>query len=171
MSAKYYILLANEQHSNYLLYAVVLTVGSYKNGATDASINPTKSGEGFGQFDLVTNLGGIPPTGATATINPTITSNTAAQYHVGKDLWPELEVNSTVWYGGKHDGKVETLHAPGIVASKFSLRRHETQSRSVWPLASVSRLRSPAIRSIITVRFSRAAFSSKMSRNEVWRSK
>lgn len=133
MSAKYRILSANELHGNYLLSAfVVATVptGSYKNGATDASINPTLSGgKGFGRFDVITNLGGTLPTGGTATTGRSIVSNTAAQYHVSKYLWPELEINSTAWHGGTRDGKVQTFLCPGIMASKFSLRPHETQSR------------------------------------------
>ena len=133
MSAKYRILTGNEQHCNYLLSAfVVATVptGSYKNGATDASVNPALSaGKGFGRFDVITNLGGTLPTGGTATTGRTITSNTAAQYHIGKYLWPELEINSTAWHGGTHDGKVQTFLCPGIMASKFSLRPRETRSR------------------------------------------
>jgi hypothetical protein len=134
MSAKYRILSANEQHGNYLLSAfVVATVptGSYKNGATDASINPTLSGgKGFGRFDVITNLGGTLPTGGTATTGRTITSNTAAQYHVGKYLWPELEINSTAWFGGTRDGKVQTFLCPGIMASKFPLHPQESKSRT-----------------------------------------
>lgn len=133
MSAKYRILSGNEQHGNYMLSAfVVATVptGSHKNGATDASVNPTLSGgKGFGRFDIITNLGGTLPTGNTVNTGRTIVSNTAAQYHVGKYLWPELEINSTAWHGGTRDGKVQTFLCPGIMASKFSLQPHETQSR------------------------------------------
>jgi len=133
MSAKYRILSGNEQHGNYMLSAfVVATVptGSYKNGATDASINPSLSGgKGFGRFDVITNLGGTLPTGGTATTGRTFTSNTAAQYHIGKYVWPELEINSTAWHGGTHDGKVQTFLTPGVMASKFSLRPQETKSR------------------------------------------
>ena len=134
MSAKYRILSANEQHGNYLLSAFVvatLPTGSYKNGATNASINPTLSGgKGFGRFDVITNLGGTLPTGNTTTTGRTITSNTAAQYHVGKYLWPELEINSTAWYGGTHDGKVQTFLTPGIMTSKFAVHPQESKSRT-----------------------------------------
>ncbi len=134
MSAKYRILSANEQHGNYLLSAFVVATfptGSYKNGATNASINPTLSGgKGFGRFDVITNLGGTLPTGNTATTGRTITSNTAAQYHLGKYLWPELEINSTAWYGGTHDGKVQTFLTPGIMTSKFALHPQESKSRT-----------------------------------------
>ena len=134
VSAKYRILSANEQHGNYLLSTfVVATVptGSYKNGATDASINPTLSGgKGFGRFDVITNLGGTLPTGGTAVTGRTITSNTAFQYHLGKYLWPELEINTTAWYGGARDGKVQTFLSPGIMTSKFALHPQESKSRS-----------------------------------------
>ncbi len=134
VSAKYRILSANEQHGNYLLSTfVVATVptGSYKNGATDASINPTLSGgKGFGRFDVITNLGGTLPTGGTAVTGRTITSNTAFQYHLGKYLWPDLEINTTAWFGGARDGKVQTFLSPGIMTSKFALHPQESKSRS-----------------------------------------
>lgn len=134
MSAKFRILSANEQHGNYLLSAfIVATVptGSYKNGATDASVNPTISaGKGFGRFDIITNLGGTLPTGGSASSGRTITTNTAAQYHIGKYLWPELELNSTSWYGGAHDGKTQAFLTPGIMTSKFALHSQEAKSRT-----------------------------------------
>jgi hypothetical protein len=134
MSAKFRILSGDEEHGNYLLSAfVVATVptGSYKNGATDASINPTLSGgKGFGRFDVITNLGGTLPTGNTATTGRTITTNTAAQYHIGKYIWPELELNSTSWYGGTRDGKTQAFLCPGLMASKFALHPQDKKSRT-----------------------------------------
>ena len=98
MSAKYRILSANEQHGNYLLSAfVVATVptGSYKNGATDASINPTLSGgKGFGRFDVITNLGGTLPTGGTphrSLHHPTQHSSTTSANTSGQKLRSTLQ--------------------------------------------------------------------------------
>lgn len=134
MSAKYRILSANELHGNYLLSALVIATvptGSYKNGAPNASINPTLSGgKGFGRFDVIANLGGTLPTGNTNTTGRTITINTAAQYHLSKYLWPELEINSTAWHGGTHDGKTQTFLTPGIMASRFALHPSEPPSRT-----------------------------------------
>jgi hypothetical protein len=134
VSAKYRIATGNEKHGNYLLSAfVVATVptGSYKNGATDASINPTLSGgKGFGRFDVMSNVGGTLPTGGTATTGRTVVTNTLGQYHLGKYLWPEVEINSTAWYGGTHDGKVQTFLSPGIMAGKFALHPGDPHSRS-----------------------------------------
>ncbi|MEO6805831.1 MAG: hypothetical protein ABI286_10650 [Edaphobacter sp.] len=133
MSAKFRILSANEQHGNYLLSAFIIATvpsGSYKNGATDASVNPTISGgKGFGRFDIITNLGGTLPRGGTVISGRTITTNTAAQYHMGRYLWPELELNSTPWYGGTRDGKTQAFLTPGIMTSKFALHSQEANSR------------------------------------------
>ena len=65
----------------------------------------------------------------TAATGRTITSNTAAQYHLGKYIWPELEINSTFWHGGARDGKAQTFLTPGIMASKFALRPRDGKSR------------------------------------------
>jgi hypothetical protein len=134
MSAKYRIASGNETHGNYMLTAFVIATvptGSYKNGSTDASVNPTLSmGKGFGRFDVIANVGGTLPTGGTATTGRSVTTNTVAQYHVGKYLWPELEINSTSWYGGTKDGKVQTFVTPGVMVGKYALHPHEAKSRT-----------------------------------------
>ncbi len=131
---KYRILSANEKHGNYLLSAQlvgVIPTGSHKNGATDASINPTvNGGKGWGRFDVIANLGATLPTGNAATIGRTLTTGTVAQYHVGKYLWPELEINSTRFYGSARDGKIQTFLTPGLVVGKFAFNPHNPRARS-----------------------------------------
>ena len=132
--AKYRILSANEKHGNYLLSSQIVGViptGSHKNGATDASLNPTiNGGKGWGRFDVIANLGANLPTGNTATLGRTLTTATVAQYHVGKYLWPELEINTTRWYGSARDGNIQTFLTPGIVVGKFSFHPHDLKARS-----------------------------------------
>ncbi len=132
--AKYRILSANEKHGSYLLSSQlvgVIPTGSYKNGSTDASLNPTiNGGKGWGRFDVIANLGATLPTGNAASVGRTLTTATVAQYHVGKYLWPELEINTTRWYGSTRDGKIQTLLTPGIVVGKFAFHPHDTKARS-----------------------------------------
>lgn len=132
--AKSRILSANEKHGNYLLSAQVIGVvptGSHKNGATDASINPTiNGGKGWGRFDFITNLGATLPTGNTTTIGRTLTTGTVAQYHIGKYFWPELEINTTRLYGSSRDGKIQTFLTPGIVVGRFAFNPRDPKARS-----------------------------------------
>jgi hypothetical protein len=129
-TGKYRILSANEQQGNYLLSAFITTTiptGSYKNGTTNATLTPTLGGgKGFGRFDAFTTLGGTLPTGNTATIGRSIASNTTFQYHVQKYLWPEFEINTTAWYGGAKDGKVQTFLTPGLMFGKYAPYGHES---------------------------------------------
>ena len=132
--AKYRILSANEKGGNYLLSAQLVGVvptGSHKNGATDASLNPTvNGGKGWGNFAVIANVGATLPTGNTTAIGRTVATNTVAQYRVSKFLWPELEINTTRWYGSARDGKVQTFLTPGIVVGKFSFQPHDLKARS-----------------------------------------
>ncbi len=131
---KYRILSANESRGNYLLSAQlvgVIPTGSHRNGATDASVNPTiNGGKGWGRFDVITNLGATLPVNNTATTGRTLATNTVAQYHAAKFLWPELEVNTTRWYGSTRDGKVQSFLTPGVVLGKFALQPHDLKARA-----------------------------------------
>jgi hypothetical protein len=133
-SGKFRILSASEKHGNYLLSTYVtatLPTGSYKNGATNATITPAiTGGKGFGKFDAMVAIGSALPTGNTAIIGRTLTSNEVFQYHVQKYVWPELEINTTAWYGGSKDGKVQTFLTPGLMFGKFSLHSKESTSRT-----------------------------------------
>ncbi len=132
--AKYRIVSANEKRGNYLLSSQIVGVvptGSHGNGATDASLNPTvNGGKGWKRFDVIANLGATLPTGNTATTGRTLTTATVAQYHFGKYLWPELEINTTRWFGSVRDGKIQTFLTPGIVVGKFAFQPHDPKARS-----------------------------------------
>jgi hypothetical protein len=133
VTGKYRLLSANEQHGNYLLTAqltATVPTGSYSNGATDAVVTPSISGgKGWGKFDAFTSLGGGLPTADQKTIGRTVLSNSAFQYHVQKYLWPELEINSTAWYGGSKDGKVQTFMTPGLMVGKYALHPNDKTAR------------------------------------------
>lgn len=132
-TGKYRVLSANEKHGNYLLTGaatVTIPTGSYKNGATNATVTPALSGgKGFGRFDAFESLGGTLPTGNTNTIGRSIASNSVFQYRVRKYIYPELEINTTAFYGGTKDGKVQTFISPGVVFGRFPLRPRDPKSR------------------------------------------
>ncbi len=131
--AKYRVLSANEKNGNYIVSGALgfsFPTGSYKNGSTTAVLTPTlQGGKGFGNFDVFTSLSGGLPTSNGATNGRTIQSNTVAQYRFRKYFVPELELNSTRYFGGSRDGKTQTFLTPGIVMGRFPIRRAEAKSR------------------------------------------
>jgi Putative MetA-pathway of phenol degradation len=130
---KYRFFSKNEKEGNYMLSAqlnAAIPTGSYSNGSPDSSVNPSiLGGKGFGNFDVISSLGGTLPTEETKKIGRSIAWNTTAQYRLGRYCWPELEANTTRFYGGKNDGKTQNFLTPGIVLSKFQLRPQDAQSR------------------------------------------
>ncbi len=132
-TAKYRVLSANEKHGNYILtgYATMsVPTGSYKNGVAKSTVLPALTGgKGFGKFDAFTTLGGTLPTGSVNTIGRSVVSNTVFQYHVQKYLYPELEINTTAFFGGTRDGKVQTFLSPGLVIGRFAIHPHDPKSR------------------------------------------
>jgi hypothetical protein len=106
-----------------------IPTGSYKNGSLDATVSPNVAlGKGFGWFDVQSTLGASLPVQDTAALGRSIVWNTAAQVHVAKYFWPELEFNSTFFKSGPNDGKNQTFATPGLlIARKF--RPKEAGSR------------------------------------------
>jgi hypothetical protein len=133
VTGKYRILSANEKSGNYLLTAqltATVPTGSYANGATDATITPSISGgKGIGKFDAFVSLGGTLPTGNQKVIGRTVATNSVAQYHALKYLWPELEINSSAFYGGGKDGKVQTFLTPGVLLGNYKPHAKDPASR------------------------------------------
>ena len=130
---KYRILSKNEKDGNYMLSAqltATIPTGSHSNGSPDSSISPTLlSGKGFGKFNVISCLGGTLPTEETNKVGRSIAWNTAAQYHISKYVWPQLESNATWFFAGKNDGKKQNFVTPGILFSKFKLRPSDETSR------------------------------------------
>lgn len=133
VTGKYRLLSANEKSGNYLLTAqltATVPTGSYSNGATDAVVTPSISGgKGFGKFDGFVSVGGGLPTGNVKSIGRTIATNSVLQYHAQRYLWPQLEINSTAYYGGTKDGKVQTFLTPGLMLGKYAIHRKDETSR------------------------------------------
>jgi hypothetical protein len=131
---KYRILSANEKNGNYMLSAqltATIPTGSYSNGSTDASVSPTLlGGKGFGNFDVISSVGGTLPTGDTTKLGRSVAWNTTAQYRIDRFVWPEIEDNATFFYGGKNDGKMQNFVTPGITFSRFKFRPQVASSRA-----------------------------------------
>jgi hypothetical protein len=133
--AKYRITSGNTQHGNYTVCAWVLTTlptGSYKNGSTNASVQPNLGvGKGFGNLDVQSTAGATLPTGtpsSTATGCPVLW-NTVAQYHLAKLFWPEVESNATIYKGGTNDGKTQESITPGLIVGKCAAHPSDPTSR------------------------------------------
>lgn len=129
---KYRFLAGNAHHGSYAVSAFLpatLPTGSHKNGSADATIAPSVGlGKGFGLFDVQSTLGATLPVRDTATLGRSIAWNTAAQLHVAKSFWPEVEFNSTYYKGGPNDGKNQTFATPGLLVA-HKLRPSDERSR------------------------------------------
>jgi hypothetical protein len=122
---KYRFFARNEQHGSAILTAFLggsIPTGTYKNGSPSAIVTPTLAGgKGWGIFDIQSTLAGTLPVNSVNTVGRTIASNTAFQFHAGKRLWPEAEINSTFWKGGTNDGKKQTFATPGLIFGRFPI--------------------------------------------------
>ncbi len=118
---KYRFLAGNAKSGNYVVSAFLsatLPTGSYKNGSADATVAPNVAlGKGFGWFDVQSTLGATLPTRDTATLGRSIAWNIAAQAHVARYFWPQIEFNSTYYKGGPNDGSAQTFVTPGLLVS------------------------------------------------------
>jgi hypothetical protein len=135
MLLKYRLIAANEQKGAYSISAALAgsaPTGSYKNGAADGTITPTLFiGKGFHRFDVQTSASESLPTGHTRAMGRPIAWNTAFQMHLKRILWPEVEINSTFFRGGPHDGFAQTFVSPGFEVSKIKLTTNETSRLAV----------------------------------------
>jgi hypothetical protein len=122
---KYRLLSANEQNGNYILTLFLgasIPTGTYKNGAAAAVVTPTiAAGKGFGRFSVQSTLGVGLPVDSQDILGHPIAWNTALQYHLHRFFWPELEINSTFFEGGTHDGEKQTFLTPGFVIGRIPI--------------------------------------------------
>ncbi len=122
---KYRLAAGNEEHGSYIVTAFLagsIPTGTYKNGARSAIVTPTiAAGKGFHRFDVQATLGSGLPVDDTDLIGRTLLTNVAVQYHISRFLWPEVESNSTFWYGGLNDGRKQSFMTPGIVFGRFPI--------------------------------------------------
>jgi hypothetical protein len=125
---KYRLWAANEEHGNYIVTAFLgtsLPTGSVPNGAGHATFTPTlAAGKGWSAFSVQSTLAVTLPTAAVSVVGRPIAHNTAFQYHAGRFLWPELEINSTFWRSGSLSGNRQVFITPGLVIGRIPLKSH-----------------------------------------------
>jgi hypothetical protein len=127
---KYRIASGNAEHGNFEVSAILghcFATGSHKNGAATDSFGPTlAAGYAFKKrFDAISTLGGTLPTGKIVAQGRTIAWNSLVQAHATPHVWLELENNSTFYFAGTHDGKMQNFVTPGAF---YVVRRKEWQA-------------------------------------------
>lgn len=124
-TAKYRFWARDEEAGNGILTAFLggsIPTGTYKNGSASAIVTPTLAGgKGWGRFDFQSTFAGTLPVNSVNTLGRTIASNTAFQYHVARQIWPEAEINSTFWRGGTNDSKKQTFITPAVIFGRFPI--------------------------------------------------
>jgi hypothetical protein len=122
---KYRIASGSVKKGEYSIAASLTTTfptGSYKNGATHATLGPTlHAGKGYKNVDVVTSIGATLPTADSDTLGRPVLWNVVGQYRIHKIFWPEIENNATFFHGGPHDGRTQNFVSPGLVVSPLKL--------------------------------------------------
>lgn len=123
----------NEESGNAIVTVFLagsIPTGKNGNGSCCAVVTPTLAvGKGFGNFAVTSTAGGSLPVTGAKKLGRSVIWNTAAQYRVAKKgiarfFWPEIESNSTFFFGGSNDGKAQSFVTPGLVVGKIPLVRH-----------------------------------------------
>lgn len=118
---------SNERHHNAIvstLLGATLPTGKNGNGSCCAVLSPSvEAGKGFGPFAFTASVGGTLPLSNSAKLGRPVTLNQALQLRIGRFVWLQDEFNSTVYAGGKYDGKLQAFNTPGVVVSRIPLLR------------------------------------------------
>lgn len=129
-NSKYRFFSRNEDKGNGILtafLAATIPTGKNGNGSCCAVVTPSiAGGKGWGTFDLTTTFGGSLPVSNAHGLGHAITWNNVAQYRLAKTgvarfFWPEVEFNSSFYYGGASDGKIATFGTPGLLIGRIPL--------------------------------------------------
>lgn len=124
---KYRFLVGDANHGNYALTGFLgLTVPSGSGPFTSHHFvfTPTiAGGKGWGNFDIQSTLGvSVPENEAgRSSMGTPIAFNVVAQYHLGRYLWPDVEMNYTYWPSGTHEGLNQVFITPGLLFGRFKL--------------------------------------------------
>jgi hypothetical protein len=123
--AKYRLVSAPSGEGDYVLtafFGATFPTGTAGNGAGKVVFRPSLAvGKGWGAFDVQATFGAAIPAGTWRQLGTPLALNTAFQYRVFEKLWPEVEVNSTMWPNGASSGKKETFVTPGLLVGRFPL--------------------------------------------------
>ena len=154
---KYRLFSANKEHGNYILTAFLgwsLPTGSYSNGGKHAVITPTIAyGKGLGNFDLQGTFGIAFPTADTNLVGRNYLWNNTFQYQMFKKFWPEVELNSTFFQQGDHDGMKQNFVTPGLVIGRLHLWNRVGLSFGGGYQIATTRFHTTNHNAILSVRF------------------
>lgn len=135
MRAKYRLYGSSETHHNGIVtaeLAATIPTGKSGNGSCCATITPTlELGKGAGRFAVTVAAGGTLPVTGVATIGRQVLLNEATQFRVTRLVWLETELNTTLFRGGRNDGRQQTFITPGVVVSRIPLLRSAAGSRGL----------------------------------------
>jgi hypothetical protein len=154
---KYRLLSGNEERGNYIVTAFL--GGSIPAGrfATPyASVTPTVAfGKGYRNFDFQSTLGWTIPTGGRQKSGTPIAYNLALQYRVFRKLWPEVEVNSTIWPNGSKslNGQKQTFISPGLIVGRFRLYKRLAMTIGGGEQIAASHFHQYNHASVLSIRF------------------
>jgi len=124
---KYRFAARNESNGNYVVTGFLgLTVpnGSDNETTHHFVLTPTAAfGKGWGNFDTQNTLSVSVPDNEQGrnSLGTPVALNSTAQYHLGKILWPEMEVNYTWWPNGAHEGLNQVFIMPGLGLGQIEL--------------------------------------------------
>ena len=114
----------NEQNGNAIVTAflqVIARTGSNAYTGKSWIVTPTiAGGKGWGDFDIQATMGVIIPATRLNTAGSQLSTNVTFQYHLLKYLWPEFELNDTIWLSGDaRGGKDQLFLTPGLILGRF----------------------------------------------------
>ena len=118
--AKVRIASGDAEHGNFEVSALLnrcFPTGSHSNGAPTGAWTPTlAAGYAFHRhFDVISTLGGTLPAGQIARQGRTIAWNALIQDRAATHVWLELENNSTFFFAGPHDGRMQNFLTPAAL--------------------------------------------------------
>jgi hypothetical protein len=123
---KYRIVSGNAQHGNFIVTGILnrtFPTGSYKNGALTSCWGPTlAAAKAYKKIGVISTLGGTLPTGKVAAQGRSIMWNSVFEAHVARPLWLSAENNSTYFFSGPRDSKMQNFVTP---TAFYVLRRKE----------------------------------------------
>jgi len=128
--------------------------GQGSNGSPVAMVTPTLAfGKGWGRAAVQSSVGAVLPTGDIPTLGRQVAVNSAVQYHVLRYVWPDCEVNTTLFEGGPNANKAQVFVTPGIVVGRFGLGRGLSGVAGVGEQIAISPYHKYSHNVIVSLRF------------------
>lgn len=122
---KYLLYGSTEAHHNAIISLVLAAsypTGKQKNGSCCAILTPTvELGKGFGALAVTATFGGTLPVSNTTGLGRTVVLNQAVEYRVMRTVTLDAEFSSTIYKGGRSDGKEQTFATPGVIVGRIPL--------------------------------------------------